>query len=137
MYNIDYPCLAEEKELSEDASYLERLRFTAEKKRPKAVHQELCQRPEPMYQSDYFQQPWLYFWADGDYLKCLRWRVKLRMTSGEWGQKDREIIKQYYPELRTNKDQNYVLETIYFYLKALKFTRYYKYLQEFKWEFGL
>lgn len=112
--------------------YLARVRYVVDEKGPTKKFNDLCQ----ICPSDYLHRCWIYFWAKGEKLRCLEWHIELTMTSENWSEKDRTVIRQYWPELQTEKDQNDVMGIIYRYLKSKKTTKYYEALQEFKWRAG-
>lgn len=94
-------------------------------------------------QDIYLQQPWLYFIADGDNLKCLGIPGHIACRPQPSMSKDTEAaIRKIYPDLLfyQNIDKDCAIPIFCFVHDALlgrKFTPYYKALMEFKWKAGL
>lgn len=129
-YEIDYPWYRESEPKAD--GYLARVSYVVDEIGPTKKYNEFCQ----ICPSDYLHRCWIYFWAKGEKLRCLEWRIELTMTSENWSEKDRAVIRKRWPELQTEKDQNDVMGIIYRYLKSKKTTKYYEALQEFKWKAG-
>lgn len=93
--------------------------------------------PGTPFGEDYFQNPHLYFYADGDFLRCLRVGVSIRMIPNITA--SAESIQKLIAAYPGISDQNVwtILSPIYNYLRQLRYTPYYKALVEFKWRAGL
>lgn len=97
-------------------------------------------KPEPPYSCNYYQRPYLYFWADGNYLKCLGTGIKIKCDAGadiDSQLKDQDVQKEINLRYGLLPEQYSAFCDIYCHLHYMKFTDYYKALMAFKWETGL